>query len=190
MAINYLTALRIAGVAMASAVAVAAGAAQAQYGGYGSGPGYGYGYGSGPGYGYESGPSYGYGPGRYSPSYGSPTPAHGELYHALCAANTAGFDDWQVDGIARYIKLDDNQKALLATVKDAAAKAAVTTHAACPRDLPLTWSGQLETMQGRLEAVLSAVQTVRPAVDAFVGSLSDEQKARLNSIGFGYARYR
>jgi hypothetical protein len=108
----------------------------------------------------------------------------------LCEGNAAGFDDWQVDYLGRYLKLDDNQKGLLAAVKDASSKAAVSTHSACPGDLPLTWSGQLETMQGRLEALLAAVQTVRPVVDAFVAALSDEQKARFNSIGFSYGRYR
>jgi hypothetical protein len=185
MAINHLTASRIALAALAFTTVIGASAAQAQYGGYGPGPGYG----SGPGYGYGPGPSYGYGPGPSAPGY-SPSPAHGDLYHALCEGNAANFDDWQVDHVSRYIKLDDNQKALLAAIKDAAAKAAVTMHSPCPRDVPVTWSGQLETMQGRLEAALAAVQAVRPVVDAFVGSLSDEQKARLNSIGFGYARYR
>jgi hypothetical protein len=75
-------------------------------------------------------------------------------------------------------------------VQDAVAKAAVATHTACPSDTPLTWSGQLDTLQARLAAVLAAVQTVIPVVDAFVASLTDEQKARLNSVGFGYARYR
>jgi hypothetical protein len=185
MAIKHSTAARTALAALAFATVIGAGTAHAQYGGYGSGPGYGYG--SGPGNGYGSGPNYGYAP-RYSPGYGGP--GHADLYHSLCEGNAAGFEDWQVDHLARYIKLDDNQKALLATVKDAVGKAAVTTHSACPGDLPLTWSGQLETMQGRLEAMLAAVQSVRPAIDAFVGSLSDEQKARLNAIGFGYTRYR
>jgi hypothetical protein len=188
MAIRHLTASRTAFAALAFATVIGTGAAQAQYGGggYGPGPGYG-GYQSGPSYNYGPGPNYGYGQ-RYAPGYGGP--GHADLYHSLCEANAAGFEDWQFDHLGRYIKLDDNQKALLATVKDTVGKAAVTTHAACPTDLPLTWSGQLETMQGRLEALLAAVQAVRPVVDAFVGSLSDEQKPRLNSIGFGYTRYR
>jgi hypothetical protein len=183
MALNILSASRIAIAALGFATFVTAGSAQAQYGGYGSGPNYGY----GSGYGYSPRPSYGYGPNQY---YGHPGPATADLFHAVCEGNTVGFDDWQVDHVAGYIKLDDNQKALLATVQDAVSKAAVATHTACPSDTPLTWSGQLDTLQARLAAVLAAVQTVIPVVDAFVASLTDEQKARLNSVGFGYARYR
>jgi hypothetical protein len=189
MTVNILRASRsaIAGLALAALIG---GTAQAQYGG-GYGPGPGYGYGPGPGYG--SGPSYGpgpgYGPGNY-PSGSALGLINLDLYHALCEGNTAGFGSWQVDRIARYIKLDDNQQTLLAAVKDAVAKAADATHAGCPDAAPLTWSGELETVQTRLEAVLGAVQLVRPTVDAFFAALSDEQKARLHAVGWGYARYR
>jgi hypothetical protein len=38
-------------------------------------------------------------------------------------------------------------------------------------------------MRNRLEAMLAAVHTVRPALDKFYQSLSDEQKARFNALG-------
>ena len=37
-------------------------------------------------------------------------------------------------------------------------------------------------MQSRLEAMLAAVQTVRPALDRFYEALTDEQKARFNAV--------
>ena len=37
-------------------------------------------------------------------------------------------------------------------------------------------------MQSRLEVMLAAVQTVRPALDNFYGALTDEQKARFNAV--------
>jgi hypothetical protein len=37
-------------------------------------------------------------------------------------------------------------------------------------------------MEGRLQVMLAAVQTVRPALERFYQSLSDEQKARFNAI--------
>ena len=38
-------------------------------------------------------------------------------------------------------------------------------------------------MTGRLDATLEAVQTVRPALEKFYASLSDEQKERFNELG-------
>ena len=37
-------------------------------------------------------------------------------------------------------------------------------------------------MESRLEVMLAAVKIVRPALDGFYQSLSDEQKARFNAV--------
>jgi hypothetical protein len=38
-------------------------------------------------------------------------------------------------------------------------------------------------MQQRLEAMIDAANTVRPALEEFYTSLNDEQKAKLNRLG-------
>jgi LTXXQ motif family protein len=38
-------------------------------------------------------------------------------------------------------------------------------------------------MEQRLNAMLDAIKIVQPALDAFYGMLSDEQKARFNQLG-------
>jgi hypothetical protein len=38
-------------------------------------------------------------------------------------------------------------------------------------------------MEQRLDAMLQAIETVRPALTQFYGSLSDEQKARFDRMG-------
>jgi hypothetical protein len=43
--------------------------------------------------------------------------------------------------------------------------------------------GRLQAMTLWLTATLEAVQTVRPAMETFYNSLSDEQKERFNEIG-------
>jgi LTXXQ motif family protein len=48
----------------------------------------------------------------------------------------------------------------------------------CPRDLPSTPTGRVAAMESRLEVMLA----VRPALERFYQSLSDEQKARFNAI--------
>jgi LTXXQ motif family protein len=46
----------------------------------------------------------------------------------------------------------------------------------------LTPTGRVEAMEKRLDATLGAVKTVQPALAKFYNSLSDEQKARFNSL--------
>jgi hypothetical protein len=41
----------------------------------------------------------------------------------------------------------------------------------------------LAAMEMRLQAMLEAANTVKPALDDFYGSLTSEQKARFNRIG-------
>jgi len=46
----------------------------------------------------------------------------------------------------------------------------------------LTPTGRVEAMEKRLDTTLSAVKTVYPPLAKFYNSLSDEQKARFNSL--------
>ena len=54
---------------------------------------------------------------------------------------------------------------------------------ACPDVAPLTPVGRLEAMEKRLEAMVQAGKTVQPAMEEFYASLSNEQKARFNTLG-------
>jgi hypothetical protein len=55
--------------------------------------------------------------------------------------------------------------------------------AACPDETPLTPPGRLAAMQTRLQAMVDAAKTVKPALDSFYASLDNEQKARFDRIG-------
>jgi hypothetical protein len=70
-------------------------------------------------------------------------------------------------------------------VRKAGQDAAAVFKASCPADnaFPLTPPGRLQTMTLRLKATQQSVQTVRPALEKFYESLSDEQKERFNTIG-------
>src|SRR5262249_9406837 len=61
-------------------------------------------------------------------------------------------------------------------------KAIEILQSGCPKDLPSIPTGRLSVMESRLQVMLAAVQTVRPALERFYRSLSDEQKARFNAI--------
>jgi ABC-type transporter MlaC component len=84
--------------------------------------------------------------------------------------------------MAETLALDDAQRAALDGLKDATAQALDVLKSACPTELPNTPTGRLAAMRTRLDAMLSAVRTVRPALERFYQSLNDEQKARFNAL--------
>jgi hypothetical protein len=67
-------------------------------------------------------------------------------------------------------------------LKDASVKAAQRLKTECPAYQTLTPTGRVEAMEKRFDATLGTVKTVGPALVKFYNSLSDEQKARFNSL--------
>jgi hypothetical protein len=78
---------------------------------------------------------------------------------------------------------NDQQRAALDALANASVQAAQTIKTACPTDVAFTPTGRLDAMERRVQAMVQAVAQVRPPLDAFYGSLSDEQKARFNALG-------
>ena len=74
---------------------------------------------------------------------------------------------------------------LLNDLKAASQRAAETFAVACPaeNDLAETAPGRIATIIGRLKATDEAIMTVKPALEAFYASLSDEQKQRFDTLG-------
>ncbi len=103
----------------------------------------------------------------------------------ICTQAGSGITAWPFADIERKVGLDAGQKQLLGDVRSAGDKAAAVFKATCPSEnaFPLTPPGRLSAMTARLDATLEAVQTVRPALEKFYASLSDEQKERFNEIG-------
>ncbi|HZO45725.1 MAG TPA: Spy/CpxP family protein refolding chaperone [Xanthobacteraceae bacterium] len=100
----------------------------------------------------------------------------------ICTGETSGLTDWPVERIAQTVNPDETQRATLNELRDATARAVKLMRSACPDDLPSTPAGRMAAMRQRLEAMREAVQIVRPALETFYGSLSDEQKARFNAL--------
>jgi hypothetical protein len=107
----------------------------------------------------------------------------------MCNPQMAGFSGWRIAAIEQAIKPDDAQQKKLDEFKAASAKAADIMREACPADLPVTPSARMEMMEKRMEAMLQAVRTVRPAFDGFYNALTDEQKAKLNATSAGARRF-
>jgi hypothetical protein len=103
-------------------------------------------------------------------------------FAAACAQNT-NVADWPFDQIQSAINLDPDQHTLLQRLQAAAQQAADVIRQSCPTAFPLTPPGRLQAMITRINATLSAIDIIRPALVAFYNSLNDEQKARFNAIG-------
>jgi hypothetical protein len=110
--------------------------------------------------------------------------AQGDLTTATIRGQcNAGMMAWPTDQIDRVVRPDEAQRAKLQALQSAAAQAADTIKAACPADVPPTPPARLAAVGQRLAAMLQGVETMQPALADFYNSLSDDQKARFNSMG-------
>ena len=98
----------------------------------------------------------------------------------VCGAQVAALTDWPIEQIAQTVQPTEAQQAALDDLRDATGKALGMLQSACPTDLPSTPTGRLAAMRTRIEAMVSALGIVRPALERFFGLLNDEQKARFN----------
>jgi len=109
-------------------------------------------------------------------------PASGN-FAEWCGSTAPGLTDWPVDDLVAAIEPTPQQRARLDDLVRASDKAAQELRAACPRTVPVTPIGRLETLEQQLAALRNAVGTVRPALEKFYASLSDDQKERFNELG-------
>jgi LTXXQ motif family protein len=107
----------------------------------------------------------------------------GMMGGGMCSPQAAGLAEWRVEQIERAVRPTDAQRAALNELKTASSKAAETIAAACPREFPATSTGRLDLMEKRLDAMVQAVKTVRPAFDAFYATLTADQKTALDKAG-------
>jgi hypothetical protein len=100
-----------------------------------------------------------------------------------CGMAQPGLTEWPTAEIERRVHPNDAQRASLAALQDAAAKAADMLKDSCQPDSAVTPPARLAEIGKRLAAMLEAVKTVRAALTEFYATLSDEQKAQFESIG-------
>ena len=114
--------------------------------------------------------------------YAATTNGPGRRAVEVCSNQAPELTDWPIERISEVVQPTDAQRPALDELKAASAKAIEMLQSACPQDLPSIPTGRLAAMESRLQVMLAAVQTVRPALERFYKSLSDEQKARFNAI--------
>jgi hypothetical protein len=107
----------------------------------------------------------------------------GSHFGGACDPRFAGMGEWRIGEIERVIQPTGAQRTGLADLRAASAKAADALKSACPLEIPHTSAQRMAFMEKRMEVMLEAIRTVRPAFDAFYAALNDEQKARLDSVG-------
>jgi LTXXQ motif family protein len=100
----------------------------------------------------------------------------------FCRDRAPAVADLPFDRIAQATQPTSAQRSALEELKNVSAKSADGLKANCPIYAAVTPTGRIEAMEKRLEATHSAVTTVQPALAKFYDGLSDEQKARFNSL--------
>jgi hypothetical protein len=109
--------------------------------------------------------------------------ASGDNLAALCNSRTESFAQLPVQRVEQAVKPTQQQQGALEKLKAASTEAANQMQASCPAQSPQTPLDRFDAVGKRLDAMAGAVKTVRPALADFYSSLTDEQKARFNTLG-------
>jgi hypothetical protein len=102
-----------------------------------------------------------------------------------CGAARSGTTDWPTAEIESRLHPTDAQRASLAALMDASAKASNMLKDACLPDDALTPPARLTATGKRLDVMLLAIRTVLAALDDFYDQLTEEQKDQFEAIGPG-----
>jgi hypothetical protein len=100
----------------------------------------------------------------------------------LCSTQNQEFINVPTQEIVATVDPDDKQKDALDQLDNVSAKAAAMLQATCPSQIPEDTTARLDAMSKRLKATVTAMNEVKPALTGFYDSLSDEQKARFNTM--------
>jgi hypothetical protein len=90
---------------------------------------------------------------------------------------------WPAAEIGTKLHLNDQQREELGALSRMDALARNTLNFDCQPDETLSPPDRLATADTRLDAMLEAIRWIRPTLDDFFATLSDEQKAQFDAIG-------
>jgi hypothetical protein len=97
----------------------------------------------------------------------------------VCGPDGGRMGEMMINRLERVTQPTAEQRPNFDKLKEAAGKAHDIMRGVCPIERSATPTGRLANAEKRLAAMLDAVRAVRPAMDAYYGLLTDEQKARL-----------
>src|SRR5215471_18046715 len=102
---------------------------------------------------------------------------------ALCSRRAEGFTQIPAQRVEEIVKPSQQQLDAFERLKSASTQAANHLQASCPTQMPQTPLDRFDAVGTRLNAMENAIKMVRPALASFYDSLTDEQKARFNTLG-------
>jgi hypothetical protein len=108
-------------------------------------------------------------------------PAGGDVA-ALCSQHSGDTTNLPIQRIEQVAQPHGQQQQdAFAALRQASRDTAAQLRASCPAQVPLTPVERLDAVKTRLQAMVDAMNTIRPKLQAFYASLSDDQKARFNT---------
>ena len=102
---------------------------------------------------------------------------------ATLCSRRVGFTQPPVQRVEQIVKPTQQQQDAFDKLKAASTEAANQLQASCPTQMPQTPMVRFDALGKRLDTMVEAIKTVRPALASFYDSLTDEQKARFNMLG-------
>ncbi len=119
--------------------------------------------------------------GRQQNEHGSAAP--GGNLAGLCGQQSGGFATLPVQRLEQVVHPDAQQRSAFDDLTKAAGDAAAQLQSSCPAAVPQTPVGRLDAIEARLNSMVSAMKSIGPKLATFYASLTDEQKARFNTMG-------
>jgi hypothetical protein len=101
----------------------------------------------------------------------------------MCNPRLAGLAEWRMDRIEAIIRPNDAQRSALNGPRAASTKAAESISATCAGAVPAKATDRLALMEKRMDTMLTAIKTVRPAFEKLYDLLDDDQHKRLDTAG-------
>jgi hypothetical protein len=102
---------------------------------------------------------------------------------AACSQGAGSFLDLPVQRIEQVVQPTAQQQSAFDDLKKATQKAGDQLQASCPTAVPKSPVARVDTVETRLRAMMDAIKSVRPDLQNFYASLTDEQKAKFNTMG-------
>ena len=102
---------------------------------------------------------------------------------ALCTQSAGNFIELPAQRIEQAVQPTAQQQSAFEALKKAAQSAGDQLQSSCPTAVAKSPVARLDTVGTRLSAMADAIKAVRPDLYNFYASLSDDQKAKFNTMG-------
>jgi LTXXQ motif family protein len=99
------------------------------------------------------------------------------------SCRAGSFLDLPVQRIEQLVQPTAQQRSAFDDLKNATQKASDQLQSSCPTAVPKSPVARVDSVETRLAAMADAIKSVRPELQNFYASLSDEQKAKFNTMG-------